>query len=281
MRYPYENYIKALACKGHDELSISERLRTLKLIPPTELEIARISNSVLDTVPQDVRELIEHGARYDLDEFITKASQQLMAAELDDIIPVLREKRIPQWEEALLIMTDPELRMYVMCLTICQTLEEDILEGIKKRFREDVSELGLFMFKKYFWDIADMSRLELYHFISSCSIQKHRQLLMNAFRHHEKELKWQLEGESLLTLEDILQNVMHESFYKFKNLVTSEEIDNVTRTQQWANLAIKAAEKLETMKTSGSDNIISLLEFNLSKVAQSDIPLADKSDDVV
>ena len=129
---------------------------------------------MLDTIPQDVRELIEHGARYDLDEFITKASQQLMAAELDDIIPVLREKRIPQWEEALLIMTDPELRMYVMCLTICQTLEEDILEGIKKRFREDVSELGLFMFKKYFWDIADMSRLELYHFISSCSIQKSR-----------------------------------------------------------------------------------------------------------
>ena len=116
-----------------------------------------------------------------------------------------------------------------------------------------------------------MSKLELYHFLATGLTMKHRNLVMDAFHHNDSEVQWRITGKSIITLEEVLTTVMNEAFIKFKASADSDDVDNVARVQQWANLAIKAAEKLSDVARNDAPNMVASLELQLKKLTQDDI----------
>ena len=85
---------------------------------------------------------------------------------MDDIVPVLKGERLPAWEDALLIATYPELKMLITCLSVYEHPKDLILEEANNAYHFDITEEGLNMFLNYFWNIAEMTKLELYHTIA-------------------------------------------------------------------------------------------------------------------
>lgn len=271
MKYPYTNYIKALLLKGHRPSVICERLRAFRLAPPDESEIEQIREQLFTGFTAKQLKCLEIGPSYDFHKFLKLAEEPLKKLHFEEILSVLSGNRNTAWEEALFIMTDPDIRIIVMCMSVQNKPIEDIAAAITAKTRIQVSEDGILYFYKYFWNIMDMSKLELYHFLATGLTMKHRNLVMDAFHHNDGEVQWRISGKSVLTLEEVLTTVMNEAFIKFKASADSDDVDNVARVQQWANLAIKAAEKLSDVARNDAPNMVASLELQLKKMTQDDI----------
>lgn len=271
MLYPYENYLKSLIIKGLGNQRIIERLKALKLTPPSDDEIEDKRVDIFDSIPDKYLIYISPGIKYDFKVFMAKAKKSLKFLDIDEILPVLGGKRDLDWEDALLLMTDNELQALVSVALIDEQSDEEILNLLERRHRARISDKGLNLFKKYFWNIDKLSKLEKYHYISTVEHYKVRGLLLDAFHKKDARVKWKLTGENILTLEDILSEVMNESFHKFKAAIASEEVDNVQKVAKWADLAIKAAEKYKNVTNKQSGDAIASLQFKLKKISQADI----------
>lgn len=271
MKYPYTNYIKALLLKGHRPSVINERLRAFRLVPPDESEIEEIREQLFSGFTAKQLKCIEIGPSYDFKKFMKLAEEPLKKLHFEEILSVLEGNRNTAWEEALFIMTDPDIRIIVMCMSVQKKDLAEIISAIENKTRIQVSEDGILYFYKYFWNIMDMSKLELYHFLATGLTMKHRNLVMDAFHHNDGEVQWRINGKSIITLEEVLTTVMNEAFIKFKASADSDDIDNVSRVQQWANLAIKAAEKLSDVARNDAPDMVASLELQLKKMTQDDI----------
>ena len=271
MKYPYINYIKALLLKGHRPSVINERLRAFRLVPPDESEIEEIRDKLFSGFTAKQLKYIEIGPSYDFKKFLKLAEEPLSKLHFEEILSVLSGNRNTAWEEALFIMTDPDIRIIVMCMSVQNKNPDEIGQAITNKTRIQVSEEGILYFYKYFWNITEMSKLELYHFLATGLTMKHRNLVMDAFHHNDSEVQWRISGKSVITLEEVLTTVMNEAFIKFKASADSDDVDNVARVQQWANLAIKAAEKLSDVARNDAPNMVASLELQLKKLTQDDI----------
>ena len=276
MRYPYDRYIKSLLLKGYSVATIGDRLRAFKLTPPSEAEMDKIRDSILVKLPEESLEYARPGIKYDFDKFLQLAGDSLKDLDIDELIDVMKGNKSQHWNEALLIMTDLDARILVECMHIYGKEDKEILKDLKARYRARVSQEGLRLFYKYFWDIEGMSQLEIYNYIGSCTHRRHRSLLLSSYRQREKEVSWKLTGQNALTLEEILTTVMNESFEKFKNSVSGEDSESINKTLQWANMAIKAAERLEDITGKATPAIAADLELRLAKIKQTDIPDVNK-----
>ena len=278
MLYPYEYYLRALIIKGHGTESIMDRIKTLKLTPPDAMDIETKREELFNLLPEDSIVCITPGVKYSFEKFLQKAKKQLPLLEIDEVITVLDGKRDPEWEDTLLIMTDPALRVLATCMSVYGNSDEEIMDMMFSRHRITVSQRSFDMFKKYFWNIGRLTKLELFHYVSSLESIKHKELLIDAFHKRDLNLKWKISGENILTLENILEEVMNEAFTKFKASVGSDDTDNVQKVMKWAELAIKSAEKYKNITRKDSENIVKTLEFKLKKMSQADITNKDNVD---
>ena len=69
---------------------------------------------------------------------------------------------------------------------------------------------------------------------------------------------------------------MNESFEKFKTSVAGEDTESMNKTLQWANMAMRAAEKLEDITGKATPAVAADLELRLAKIKQTDIPEMSK-----
>lgn len=275
MKYPYIKYMQALLLKGHKTSTVSDRLRALKINPPDDFDIDSVREDLFSIFSDEEMLHLQPGPHYSFETFISECKDKVASIGIDELIPVLTGNRNPFWEDAILIMTDPDIRIIVMALSILGKPSSEILQKVEEQTNIHLPPESLVYFMKYFWNITNMTKLELYHFISTGLSLKHRDLLIDAFHKKEAGLKWRVSGESVLTLEDILKSVMNESFIKFKSCVASDDVDNVSRTQQWASLSIKAAEKLKVIASESAPEVAADLEFKLKKITQDDIVTED------
>jgi len=281
MLYPFENYLKALLVKGHGTNSVMERIKSLKLTPPDEDEIEAKREEIFALLPDDALIFITPGPKYNFSMFMEKAKNSLSLLGIDEMLPIIGGKRDIDWEDALMVMVDAITRAATMSCIVRGHSDEEIMEMLSIKQGMKISTRGLELFKKYFWNIQCLTRLELFHYISTIGHNKLKELLVDAFHHRDNNLKWKISRVNSLTLEEILAEVMNEAFSKFKNGVGSDDTDNVNKIIKWAELAIKAAEKHKTITNKDASNLVATLQFKLRKMSQEDIPTADETPDEV
>jgi hypothetical protein len=281
MLYPFENYLKALLIKGHGTNSVMDRIRALKLTPPDEDEIEAKREELMSLLPDEALIYITPGPKYNFSMFLEKAKGSLSLLGIDELLPIVGGKRDIEWEDALMIMVDNITRAAAMSCIVRGHTDDEIIDMLTVKQGVRMSARSLELFKKYFWNITCLTRIELYHYISCLEHNKLKELLVDAFHHRDNQLKWKISKVNSLTLEEILAEIMNEAFAKFKNGVGSDDSDNVNKVIKWAELAIKAAEKHKTITNKDASNLVATLQFKLRKMSQEDIPTADESPDEV
>lgn len=278
MQYPYINYIKALLIRGYRSEAIADRLRAFRFAPPEDLEIDQIGDELLSNFSVDQLQHIQPGPNYNLNKFLEVSESTLKKLGIPEIIPRLKGQKSPAWDEALLIMSDADIRVIVMCMSVQGCNVDEILKTIDDRTGLVISPEGLLYFFKYFWNIANMTKLELFHFLSTGITSKHKGLILKAFHKRDGEVKWKIGRQSATSFENILTTIMNEAFIKFQNEIDSDNVDNINKVQQWANLAMRAAEKLQENASDSSEDILATLELKLKHTAQDDIKTQDEQD---
>lgn len=278
MLYPYENYLKALIIKGLGNAPILERFQSLRLTPPDEAELDDKREDILRAIPDDAIVYITPGDRYNFNLFLEKAKSHVDCLDISEAVPLLSGKRDKDWEDALFLIADPVTSPLIMSSMVYGNSDEEVLALLESKHHFAMSLRTISLFRKYFWNTQVLTKLELYHYISRMSAPKTRCMLMDAFHKKDTQLKWRLTGENLLTLEEILTEVMNEAFIKFKSSVTNDDTDSVNKVIRWAELAMKAAEKYKAVTNKHSENLVATLEFQLKKMSQADIKPSDKFD---
>ncbi len=278
MQYPYINYIRALLIRGYRSEAIADRLRAFRFAPPEDLEIDQMGDELFSHFSIEQLQNINPGPNYNLNKFLEESESVLNKLGIPEIIPRLKGQKVPAWDEAILIMSDADIRVIVMCMSVQGSSPDEILKTIDERTGLGLSIEGLLYFFKYFWNIANMSKLELFHFLSTGITSKHKSLILKAFHKRDGEVKWKIGRQNAASFENILTTIMNEAFIKFQSEVDSDNVDNINRVQQWANLAMRAAEKLKENSTDSSDDILATLELKLKHTGQDDIKTAEEQD---
>lgn len=278
MIYPYELYLRAMLLRGYDNLTVTNRLRAVRLAPPSEDELDSKREEILDLLPDAALTLLTPGPRADFNAFMKKYGKKVSALGIDDILDVLQGQRNKCWEDALLLIADVEYRLPIMTMLLYGDTTAEIADYLENKHKLEVTLESVEMFKAYFWDTGKMTKLEIYSYISMVDGPKVREALLDAFHKKTSKLRWKISGENMLTLEDILATVMNEAFEKFKSSVIHDDDNAVMKTVKWADLAIKAAEKFAKLSQKDAASAIAELQFKLNKISQKDIKEKDDFD---
>lgn len=271
MIYPYENYLKLLMVRGYSDPIIANKIRALKLIPPTDVELETKREELNGQIPDKCKPYMDP-ENFKVKSFMEVLKNAGVSLGIEDMIPNLEGKKDDAWETALLIMVDLDARIIVQSLSLFGYTNRDIIGNLKNRIGLEVTVESLNLFYKYFWNLKGLSKLELYHYIATCSIAKHRELLMDAYHKKAQRIKWHMTGTNILTLEGVLEDVLNTSYEKYKACSDGEDTAaNDNRTISWANMAVTAAEKLKNAVTSANEVAMNDVQFELQQLRQEDI----------
>lgn len=281
MNYPYENYIKLLFIKGYSDPTIAERVRSLKLIPPNARELEEKRDNFIESLPASSKQYLDP-ANYQINTFLNDVKKHKVTLGVESLSDVLTGKRNLKWEDALLLMVDLDARIIVQTLSIFGYSDGEILDNLKKRIGMEIDHEALELFYHYFWNVKSLSKLELYHYIATCSIAKHRELLTDAYHKKAARIKWHITGTNILTLEGILDDVVNTAYEKYRSCADGEDTAaNDSRAISWANMAMNAAEKLKEAASAADANTVAAVKFDLEQLRQEDIFKQEDLGDIV
>jgi len=279
MIYPYEHYLTLLIVRGFDNVTIGRKLKSLCGFSPLDTEITEKKEEVLGLLPKALVGQITLGSNNQkYIPAIEKNLECLGVLDIAEATPVLLQKRVPAWDEALYIISDAEVRVAIQSLLVYDMQLAEILEVMNTRYSARITLEGLQMYTKYFWNVSRMSRLELFHFITNMDSSKSRVALLEAFHRKKDVVQWKYIGENVLTFEAILKEVMNEAFIKFRTSVKEGSPDDFGKVSQWAGLAMRAAEKYDKLFKKADVNLLEQLQYELEKRSQSTIPMKDTVD---
>ena len=271
MRYPYEKYINLLFLKGDNDTNIAGKIRSLKLIPPNSKELINKRDALMSSLPEGASDYLTT-EKYNLEKFFKEVETNGDIKPFLDMPLIMSIKRYDAWEDAFLLMVDIDARIIIQTLSLFGYTNAEILQNLKDRLGMEVSEKSLKLFYDFFWDLKGLTRLELYHYIATCSIKKHRELLTDAYHKKAARVKWHMTGVNLLTLEGVLEDVLNTAFEKYKACSDGEDTAaNDARTISWANMAVTTAEKLKANAAASNEDTASSIQFELDQLRQDDV----------
>ena len=271
MLYPYELYLSLLVIKGFDNTTVTSRLKSFGLVQPDASEIDEKRTEIFSMLPDEMVAALAKPNKFSFAAIIDKFSDSLKVFEIEEIIPVLASKPNFAWDNVIYVMSDPHARVAMQCLVLFGSENEEIAKVMKDRYSVDLGLEGVRLFKKYFWNIERMSKLELYNYISAVANGKVRGQYLEAFHRKKETTAWRFAGENMLTLESILKEIMNEAFFRFRSSVNDGDPEAIHRIAKWAELTIKAAEKFDRVHKKDAMSLVDSLKFKLQKMSQSDI----------
>lgn len=271
MLWPYENYLTAALLRGLNNDIIMGKLKAYGLSPLSEEELNSRREELFKQLPKKYASYIYPEIKPNLTGALAQMKDSLGFLEVDEVIDVLLGKRDPDWEEILAVMLSDKARLAVMTLTLAEKPDLEVLTSVNETYGYKLTSRALAMFKKYFWNVDKMSRLEQYDYITSVTVFKWKQRLMDAFHKKEEAVKWYGLGQSTLTLEAILKEIMNEAFFKFREHIHNPSLEATADILKWAEAAVKMAEKYHRLTGSQGKDLITQLKFELERGKQVDI----------
>lgn len=247
MRYPYDTFITFLVTRKADingtlkglglpELSknevLSKNILTEKLPPSVGSFIRSDKNSIPAKSKKSFIEWTEaHGLRelWEIQpEFIHTPHRKLTAGSRSMKVACdLFASANKRTALSLLLMRDFDL--------------EDIINAFEEHFNVILDEEILTLSKKYFFDFDEMDSKDWNNLLNGLNDEESDRLLIGRQQHSKQFVEHAIGIVPKLTFEEILNDIMATSYYKFKALVNQPLMDGLA--QRWANMAMVAGER--------------------------------------
>lgn len=245
MNYPYDLFITFLITRKAD---INGSLRACQLPSLSEQEKIEKSLFPKGIIPASVELYLNNpdpkATIVNKDEFLAWADIQGIK-ELWETQPEYKSTKTrgrPRLiSKAYGIFANPEQRNVFSILRIREFDPQDIIEIFGEKFNLSLSEGIVDIAGKYFFDFERLGKRDWHSLLQNLP-QSQREMLQVGIGSVSKEFVEYKAGRiPHITFEEILNDIMVTSYYKFKATVDQPLMDNLA--MKWANMSMSAGER--------------------------------------
>jgi|APSaa5957512622_1039677.scaffolds.fasta_scaffold00296_37 hypothetical protein len=256
-KLPHYNYIVALfATKKYPKSEIKQMLEDRGL-PTSNYYLDKIVAELLSQHPdyfQDNKKTIN-----DLEpEWIATLKIEKMLGYLENII--VPGNSIDGIEGAFKILDDPLMFRLVSSLCIVGITQEDIELMVNGKFNLEYSYEDIDEFTQYFFNVHNWTRVQKQNYIKDRSPKEYVPTFKVALKGDKDYLIWKLGAQPDRTHESMINEMVTDSFYNFKDKTRSDP----DLAQKWGTLALKLSDKADKIRKESISNedFFNMVEFD-------------------
>ena len=233
MRYPYDQFIKFLITRGAD---VNGTLEHLGLPPLTANEIG--SKDILSgSLPPSVREFIDssYSKVESRDSFLSWTEAHGLR-ELWEIQPEFlddKHRQMTGGSSAMRVACDlfasPNRRTAMSLLLMRDFEEDDIVDIFADKFNLEIDQNVLFLCRSYFFNFSDMQPTDWHNLLHNLPADQRDKLQIGRDQHSKGFVEYSVGKVPKLTFEEVLDDIMVTSYYKFKALVDQPLMDTLSQ----------------------------------------------------
>lgn len=259
MLYPYNNYLKYLLLVGKDVENIISHIKAIGYIPPNEEYIGWFLSTQM-TYANEAKKVA--------DPTDTKAFTAI--ADKVGVLSMYLFKKGELVEEAKAAMTgctiilgDGHIRDIVEAMLLRGFKDKEIAASVAGNDIADLGEESIHLYKYYFWDTEGVDRLDWKTYLDKISDKREKYLKVLSIYGRPEYVKWKLGLKPKITYADVLEDMMNNLYFRFTEMVTSEDIGNVVKASKMADIVCKLGEKLNEYKKDTSVGFAAELQQNI------------------
>lgn len=245
MRYPYDLFIRFLVTRRAD---VNATLESFGLPELTEEEIKERSDLLSSTLPPSFVEYLDSEKN-----IVKNKTGFLEWTEIHDIremweiqpeFKISEERKITRGSsdmtKACEIFADPQKRTALSLLVIRAFDFEDIVELFQNKFNFILTK-GTYKYAlKYFFDFSAMHQNDYANLLQNVSPEERNSLNLALTPNSKDFLSYRIGSVPNLSYDEVLQDIMVTSYYKFKACQNEPLMDMLA--MKWAAMAMKAGE---------------------------------------
>jgi len=245
MQYPYDAFVKFLITRKAD---VNRTLASLGLPELSEKELLR-KNILAGPLPPSVKSFID-SEENDLShkEGFLEWAEAHQIRELWEIQPEFMHSDLRtltrgsnNMKKACDLFADPRKRTALSLLLMREFDVEDIISTFSEHFSYELDEKVITLSQKYFFDFSEMTPTDWHSLFNNLPPEERDQLAVGREPHSRQFIEHSIGGTPNLTYEEVLNDIMVTSYYKFKALIDQPLMDIMA--QRWATMAMAAGEK--------------------------------------
>lgn len=252
MSYPYERFLRFLVTR---KANLSDILGRFNIAQPGTLWLSRYRDHVRATAPSGFQ--IYFGDRDARDVLFTEGL--LDWAEEEGILPLWesqREFRRPiksDLEAAMRVFANPAARAVLGMLLLSRCNNTETCSIFMERFDYAIDVSTLRLYRELFWDVSNVARSGWSDFVRNLETSEERHFItvgLDGPSASEVRHWLGLQGGHL-TPKIVLQNIMEQAHYRFKDAMEMPAPEEA-HAMQWARLAIDSIKEMRGGRAIGS-----------------------------
>lgn len=245
MRYPYDPFIKFLITRKAD---VNGTLESLGLPALTSNELLSKDITVATLPPEVVAFLADpSGPPENREPFLEWADKEGIR-ELWEIQPEFLHSSLRAltkgsgaMKKACDLFAHPSRRTAMSLLLMREFPTDEIIDTFSEHLNLEIEAGVVELAKKYFFEFKGMSPTDWHSLFHNLPPEERDQLQLGREPHTKEFIEYSIGKMPSLTYEEILNDIMVTSYYKFKALANQPLMD--TLAQRWATMAMMAGEK--------------------------------------
>jgi hypothetical protein len=245
MRYPYDLFVKFLITRKAD---VNGTLSSLGLPELTDNELLT-KNILAGPLPPSVKAFIDSPEnQVEKKEGFLEWAEAHEIRELWEIQPEFLHSEYRtltrgsgSMKKACDLFAAPNKRTAMSLLLMREFPQEDIIDVFSDHFETEVNAEVIQLARKYFFDFREMTPTDWHSLFHNLPPEERDKLQVGREPHSRQFVEYSIGKVPNLTYEEILNDIMVTSYYKFKELANQPLMD--TMAQRWAAMAMTAGEK--------------------------------------
>lgn len=253
MKVPYEKALTWLLVEGKDEHFLSQQMDeiTLPLPESDQLEELQEQAKALPLSPALLRRISQNKYEQADHLVLQKLGYEeayLKTVQAEALLPGLSSL----WIEVYQLLRNPVARTAVDVGILCKYALSDLCPMVSATFQEPITEAGLNLYQKYFFDTSSMAKFDWRAYLKLCAGIPYLYIRLHAALTKPRKEAMHLAGlPSKAAFAEFLKTVLATAEYKFEYYSRHGNQGSDNHARQWAKAGFNAGVLYE--KFSASD----------------------------
>jgi len=253
MAIPYDLYIRYLATKGFDDLSLmNEEISKFSLRPISQLCFDQHWDMVAETLPKGILSQIQkklYGPDFE---------KHMAILEVKDLWDAMASKASRRALED--IHADPALRLTINALLVKGLKIEEISRLVNTKFTAALKETHVELYMRYFFNPRRMRRSDWKSYLSDASIRE-KNIIFMALTESIDTVKTELDLPAQISVSDTLQWLITKSFARAKLCMNAGTPETSQEARSWIDKIVQLSDKYEKYRSADQQDFAKSLQM--------------------
>lgn len=278
--YPFQVFIKYLICVGRTPSWIVEHLSSLGFNPPND-DYIKVYITEQCQVITEVHKLMQTTISDDpkirpeeKDAMIALAEKVGVAGLCVHKLGRGNAEHKEIYSQAIDILRDGHLRDIVEALLLRRVENAAIATILTDNHLGAFVPAAIQVYQEYFWNTELVPRSDWKQYLNELPEGPERYKRLLAIYYHPEYVKYKLGLEAEVAYNDMLKDITSSLYFKFKDMIASDNPDMVLKSVRVAESATRIGEKMQNLLRSTKTGFFDELQNNLQFI-EAKIPLLE------